>query len=212
MEKSLNTQSTFAVIDTETNFDDEVISIGVVIADTLSFNPIESKYYIITPECSRPAMYSNSLVVSNIPVDLKQSRQIVIDSVIELMENHETESIFAYNAKFDYNHLPELCCYEWYDIMKLASNINYNKFIPSTVECFSNGKIKKNYGVQPIIQLLTNNPAYLELHNALQDALDELTIMRIIGHKIDAYKRKKRKSKKRSKKGEVYKMGKKIFK
>ena len=40
----------FAVIDTETNWRDEVMSIGVVVADSASKEKIDAKYYIIEPE------------------------------------------------------------------------------------------------------------------------------------------------------------------
>lgn len=40
----------FAVIDTETNWDDEVMSIGVVFADAETKKKIDSVYYIIDPE------------------------------------------------------------------------------------------------------------------------------------------------------------------
>ena len=36
----------FAVIDTETNWADQVMSIGTVIADSDTFRPIEMKYHI----------------------------------------------------------------------------------------------------------------------------------------------------------------------
>ena len=51
-------KSHFAVIDTETNWDNEVMSIGIVIAESLLFEEISSKYYIISPECDRGGMYS----------------------------------------------------------------------------------------------------------------------------------------------------------
>ena len=38
----------FAVIDTETNWADQVMSIGTVIADD-RFRPVEVKYHILTP-------------------------------------------------------------------------------------------------------------------------------------------------------------------
>ena len=41
----------FAVIDTETNWADQVMSIGTVIADTDTFEVIESKYHILPREC-----------------------------------------------------------------------------------------------------------------------------------------------------------------
>ena len=42
----------FAVIDTETNWADQVMSIGTVIADADTFQPIAAKYHILTEECS----------------------------------------------------------------------------------------------------------------------------------------------------------------
>ena len=50
--KSGNDGQYFAVIDAETNYYDEVISIGVVIAHRDTYRIIDEKYYIITPECS----------------------------------------------------------------------------------------------------------------------------------------------------------------
>lgn len=40
----------FAVIDTETNWNDEVMSIGVVVADSATIEEIDWVYYIIAPE------------------------------------------------------------------------------------------------------------------------------------------------------------------
>ena len=40
----------FAVVDTETNWVDQVMSIGVVIADMDTFRPIDAKYHVYTPE------------------------------------------------------------------------------------------------------------------------------------------------------------------
>ena len=42
----------FAVIDTETNWADRVMSIGIVIADADTFRPIGAKYYILPAECA----------------------------------------------------------------------------------------------------------------------------------------------------------------
>ena len=51
----------FAVIDTETNWNDEVMSIGIVIADGATKEKIASKYYIITPEYRVGGMFSHEL-------------------------------------------------------------------------------------------------------------------------------------------------------
>ena len=42
----------FAVIDTETNWNDEVMSIGIVAADARSKEKIDSLYYIISTRIS----------------------------------------------------------------------------------------------------------------------------------------------------------------
>ena len=41
----------FAVIDTETNWADQVMSIGTVIADADTFELITAKYHILPIEC-----------------------------------------------------------------------------------------------------------------------------------------------------------------
>ncbi|MBK5245441.1 MAG: hypothetical protein JJE18_10630, partial [Eubacteriaceae bacterium] len=41
--------SRFAVIDTETTWDDAVMSIGIVIADSVTFELVDKRYYILTP-------------------------------------------------------------------------------------------------------------------------------------------------------------------
>lgn len=46
----LKSSAPFAVIDTETNWNDKVMSIGVVIADSETIETIDSVYYIIIPE------------------------------------------------------------------------------------------------------------------------------------------------------------------
>lgn len=50
----------FAVIDTETSWQDKVISIGVVIAQK-NYHIVAEAYYIITPECELPAIYEDAL-------------------------------------------------------------------------------------------------------------------------------------------------------
>ena len=50
------------------------------------------------------------------------------------------------------------------------------------------GRLRHGYGVEPILRLLSGNSAYRETHNALQDALDELAIMELLGHPPAAYR------------------------
>lgn len=181
------TNACLAVIDTETNWNDDVMSIGIVIADAVSFTPIDKKYYIITPECETRGMYSNRMYYQNIKVDLQSSRENVISHLIEALQCYNVKSLFAYNAKFDHRHLPELHSFKWFDIMKVAAYKQYNSKIPKKAECYSTGRLKRDYGVEPIMRILSEEKMYSESHNALYDALDELVIMRLLNHKVDQY-------------------------
>ena len=53
--------SYFAVIDTETNWNDQVMSIGIVIAEAQSFRLIDKKYYVIYPAYQAGGMYESVL-------------------------------------------------------------------------------------------------------------------------------------------------------
>lgn len=179
--------SCFAVIDTETTWSDVVMSIGIVIADCLTFKPVTCKYYIISPEYLRPAMYRDVLFVESVKVDLKSTRQNVLDNLVAILKKYNVNSIFAYNAYFDYNHLPELQNYLWFDIMKIAAYKQYNDKISANADCWGTGKLKRKCGVEPIMQMLSGNLRYREIHNALCDALDELKIMELLGHSYETY-------------------------
>lgn len=179
-------KSHFAVIDTETNWDNEVMSIGIVIAESLSFEEISSKYYIISPECDRGGMYSFALKRKGVRVNLKSTRDNVISNLTNELEKYNVDLIFAYNAAFDYNHMLELREYKWFDIMKLAAYKQYNKALPEYDEYCGTGRLKRNYGVESIMRLLWDY-RYCEKHNALCDAVDELKIMRLLGYGIDSY-------------------------
>ena len=170
----------FSVIDTETNWSDEVMSIGVVIADSTSLKPVKQFYFIITPECSSGGMYSAAMIIRGVKVNLKSTRDKVIQKLTTIFQDYHVDSIFAYNASFDYKHLPELQAFQWYDIMKIAAYKQYNKKIPENADCWSTGKLKRGYGVEPILRMLSNNPRYFEKHNALCDAVDELKIIQLL--------------------------------
>ena len=180
------TGSNFAIIDTETNFNDEVMSIGVVISNSKNFNVIEKKYYIISPECTIEGKYSDKLVFKEIMSE-NYSRKNAVDDVLNLFKKYDISCIFAYNAHFDFSHLPELSEFNWYDIMKVAMNKKFNSKIQSNMEISSNGNLKRNYGEEEIMKLLSGDKEYKETHNALCDAIDELKIMKLLNHGLEAY-------------------------
>lgn len=177
----------FAVIDTETNWKDEVMSVGVVIADTADFGIADKLYYIISPECDVGGIYSSVLRYKNVKIDMKDSRSAVMQHLINSLNEYKVKSVFAYNASFDSMHMPEMRGFEWYDIMKIAAYKQYNKSIPEGADCYKTGKLKCNYGVEPIMRMLLNKNTYHEVHNALCDAVDELEIMRLLGLPLDIY-------------------------
>jgi hypothetical protein len=84
-------------------------------------------------------------------------------------------------------HLPEYSVYEWYDIMRLAAYRQYNRAIPDSADCCKTGKLKRGYGIENILRMLSENEGYNETHNAFLDAQDELRIMKLLGYEIGEY-------------------------
>ena len=177
----------FAVIDTETNWANQVMSIGVVLADTDTFEGVASRYYILTPEYLTGGMFSDVLFLDSRIQPMIADREAVMEDLNSWLDAACVGSVFAYNAAFDCKLLPELSQFDWYDIMRLAAYRQYNHKIPSTAECCRTGRMKRNYGVEPMLRLLSGNRAYNETHNALFDALDELEIMRLLEHPLQDY-------------------------
>lgn len=112
--------SSFAVIDTETTWQDKVMSIGIIIADSETFELTDKKYYILTPFKNHDGMYSDALYADGIKPDMECSRSSVMADIVCFLEANSVAEIFAYNAVFDCKHLPELKTYNWYDIMRLG--------------------------------------------------------------------------------------------
>ena len=177
----------FAVIDTETNWADQVMSIGTVIAETDTFKPVAAKYHILPIECEIGGMYYDTLFLDTPVKPILCTRAEAIADLRVWFRQHGIRSIFAYNACFDRNHLPELRQFDWYDIMRLAAYRQSNPKIPASAECCSTGRLKRGYGVESMLRLLSGDPTYHESHNAFFDALEELEIMRLLRHPITKY-------------------------
>ena len=180
-----------AVIDTETNWYDEVMSIGVVVADSVSFEPVSTKYFVLNPEAEKGGMYGYVLDYTRNNPSVRCCRDDAIQNLKQWLGFYGIDKIYAYNAKFDMTHLKELVYLDWYDIMGIAVYKQYNSKIPECAECFKTGRLKRNFGVEPIYRMLSGDDTYREIHNALTDALDELDIMRLLNHNIDVYEKTK---------------------
>lgn len=178
---------TIAVIDTETNWADQIMSIGTVLAEDTTFRPLEAKYHILPIPCQLGGMYEEALFLDTPVKPILCTRQEALGDLLTWLGRHSIQGIFAYNARFDRNHLPELGGFLWYDIMALAAYRQTNPRIPAGAELCSTGRLKRGYGVEPMLRLLSGNPGYQETHNALFDALDELEILRLLGHGIHKY-------------------------
>ena len=175
----------FAVIDTETNWNDEVMSIGVLIARCRNFKKTDSRYYILPSEEKVGGMYSKSM--RNTAHEIITGHRVeVIDDLKILLNSNGVDDLFAYNASFDKNHLPELSDFCWHDIMKVAAYRQHNPCIPDHMPCCKTGRLKRGYGVEPMLRMLGVED-YSETHNAVIDARDELRIMTKLGYDIDFY-------------------------
>lgn len=177
----------FAVIDTETNWADQVMSIGTVITDADTFDVCDAKYHILPIECQIGGMYESTLFIETPVQPILCTRAEAIAELRTWFRQHGIQSIFAYNACFDRNHLPELRDFDWYDIMRLAAYRQHNPKIPPNADCCSTGRLKRGYGVEPMLRLLSGNRAYHESHNAFFDAMDERSIMLLLKQPLDAY-------------------------
>lgn len=180
--------SYFAVLDTETNWYNEVMSIGLVVSDSDAFRPVETKYFILDPDFKCGGMFSSALTMRG-QKSILAGRADALDRIGAWLRSFEVRSLFAYNASFDCGMLPELSDYCWHDIMRLAAYRQYNDAIPDCADCFGTGRMKSGYGVEPMMRLLSGNQRYAEKHNALCDAVDELEIMRLLGHELEMYQK-----------------------
>lgn len=176
-----------AVIDVETNFDDDTVSIGVVIGDAKTYKPLDAKYYVIYEATKVWGMYSNLLYMEHKYPTIENDRQYIMNHIKDFLKKHDIENIFAYSANFDYRHLPELKEYNWFDIMKVAAYKQYNPYLSRRLEYCNTGRLKTGYGVEDIMRMLTASRSYSEKHHALYDALDELKIMELIGLPLEKY-------------------------
>lgn len=177
----------FAVIDTETNWAGDVMSIGCCIAEAESFRPVKSKYYILSIYSSVGGRYFDALRIKTPVRPMAGTRWEAIDDLTKWLRKYHVSAIFAYNASSDRDNLPELDQYCWYDITRLAAYRHYNPKIPETAELYASGRLKCNSGAEPMLQLLSGDSSYRETHNALLDALDALEIMRLLGHPLEDY-------------------------
>jgi len=163
------------------------MSIGTVIADADTFEPVALRYHVLPLECEIGGMYAGTLFLDTPVPPMRCTRAEALEDLRTWFRVLDIRHLFAYNACFDRNHLPELRDYIWHDIMRIAIYRQHNPKIPAEAECFSTGRMKRGCGVEPMLRLLRGTRSYHETHNACHDAIDELDIMRLLGTPPDQY-------------------------
>ncbi|MCI7792395.1 MAG: 3'-5' exoribonuclease [Lachnospiraceae bacterium] len=177
----------FGVIDTETNFSNQLISVGIVAVNATDYKIVDEYYGLFDPQYKSHAMYSHVLKYKGIEINNVAGSQEIIADLDGFIERNGIKKMFAYNAKFDYSHLSELNHLVWYDIMRLAAYRQHNSKITDEFECCKTGRLKSNFGVEAIYRLLSGDYYYSEVHNALTDARDEMQIMKMLGKNMEEY-------------------------
>lgn len=182
-----------AVIDVETTWKDRVMSIGIV---TITVCPdgkverdtVQSRYFLIKPACIEGGMFSNALRIKATKDAKAVTYADAITVIRQILDASGITEMYAYDATFDKNHLPELKGYRWHDIMKIAPYSQYNAaIVRKGLPCYASGKLRSGYGVEAMLRLLTGDPGYREMHNAYYDALDEAAIMAKIAQPLSVY-------------------------
>ena len=156
------------------------MSIGTVIANADTFTPSEAKYHILPIECEIGDMYESTPFIETPVRPILCTWAEAIADLRVWFQQHSVYSIFAYNACFDRNLLPEMRDFDWYDIMRLAAYRQFNPKIPAVTDCCSTCRLKRGFGVEPMLRLLSGDSTYHESHNTLFDAMDELDIMYLL--------------------------------
>lgn len=96
------------------------MSIGIVVSEDGLFKEIDSKYIIFDDAAKVGGMFSYALVVKGQKPEILKKKK-AIDVIKKYLGKNVIRSIFAYNASFDARCLPELCEYNWHDILRLAA-------------------------------------------------------------------------------------------
>lgn len=116
----------------------------------------------------------------------------MIAQIRDFYDKNNCEMVFAYNASFDKKLITSLPQDQWYDILKIAAYKQFNPYLPEDEEYCGTGRLKKDYNAERLYKLLSGNAGYKEMHNAFQDACDELAIMRMMKVPLDVYKQNAR--------------------
>ena len=122
-------------------------------------------------------MFSSVLLLNDNDCINECGRSEAIADLTDWFDKNNVQSIFAYNAFFEAlitfdtnlfsspittisksdNSVAVPQAFRWYDIIKVAAYRQYNSKIPQSAECCKTGRLKRNYGVEPMMRLFLNN-------------------------------------------------------
>ncbi|WP_341491426.1 hypothetical protein [Mesomycoplasma ovipneumoniae] len=120
-------------------------------------------------------------------INVVKTRQEMIAQLIHFLKSYKVKNWFSY-TKFDFRHLPELHkSFEHNDISIFAKSKQFNKHIPLNAVTTKKGDLKSGWNAQNIYRMLTKDQSYIETHNALLDAMDELRIMELLDLDIETF-------------------------
>lgn len=180
----------FAVVDTEANFQNELMSVGMLIVQKKDLAVKEEYYAMITPACNKAAMYSSSLKYQSEVGEhwnqLITNEKAAMRAILKVLQERHIRVVFAFSAGFDQKMLPVLHDFIWCDIMDIALYKQHNSRLPVKASFYGTGRLKRGGSVEGLLRMM-DNPRYQETHNALQDAKDELRIMELIGKPVEEY-------------------------
>ena len=180
----------FAVVDTEANFQNELMSVGMLIVRKKDLAITEEYYAMITPACNKAAMFSSSLKYQPEAGEhwnqLITNEKAAVQAVLKVLRDRQICAVFAFGAGFDRKMLPALHDFSWCDIMDIAVYKQYNPHLPVSAPFYGTGRLKRGGSVEGLLRMM-DSPRYQETHNALQDAKDELKLIQLIGRPIEQY-------------------------
>ncbi len=202
-----------AVIDVETTWRNEVMSIGAVIVDTQDkYRILEVAYWLVSPFCYQPAMFSGAIDLSlakgrsffyqkgvrilDLVTETEDSFENCIEGLQKFLDRYDVSSCFAYNGHFDKRHLLDLDGVSWFDLVVPFTSLDLNPFLSSQVfpdYCLGGGKaglrLVRDFSFSDIMRHIPGcKRNYHETHNGCIDAFDEAMAMQLINLPRDEYR------------------------
>ena len=177
-----------AIIDTKTNYLGNAISIGVAIVNA-QFEIQQAQYYLIPEELMNEHASKDDYDIVHVYKTYYGRLFDCQNHIRTILNQYNITNIYAYNAFYVKQTLPEMNNYNWFDVARIATYKQYNHKIPINTKCDENGQLLR-YTLSNVMELMTNG-YYRYVNHALYNALDIIQLMKYIGLSIDKYEHAK---------------------